>query len=297
MLGAALRPLSRRLALGLPERFVRLLSSQAAISASLDSPLSIDVGAHALPHPRKKTAGEDAHFVSVNAISGTAALGVADGVGGAADSAWYSAILMANCEAVYTSSAAADPREVMEQAWANARSQHSLDGRSTACVVLLDAGVTPPKLRAANLGDSAFWVLRRRESGRLAVLFKSRLQSFSFNCPFQLGWLLGEELSSPADAETVELTLQPDDTLVLATDGLFDALHVLEILEMVGSGLRRGDTAEQLARALVETAVELSKDPLRSSPVVQAMAREGLVARAREAQDDVTVVVARVGPT
>ena len=65
-------------------------------------------------------------------------------------------------------------------------------------------------------------------------------------------------------------------------------------IELVHASLQRGDSAAQMASALCETAVELSKDVMRLSPVVLAMAREGHVARGREAQDDVTVVVAHV---
>lgn len=69
-------------------------------------------------------------------------------------------------------------------------------------------------------------------------------------------------------------------------------MHPLEILEVVHASLQRGDSASEMATTLCETAVELSKDAMRLSPVVLAMAREGHVARGREAQDDVTVVVA-----
>ena len=61
-----------------------------------------------------------------------AALGVADGVGGAADSAWYSANLMAHAEAL-SESGLDDPKEIITQAWRLAHSQHALDGRSTMC--------------------------------------------------------------------------------------------------------------------------------------------------------------------
>ena len=96
--------------------------------------LTFDVGSHAMPHPRKKTMGEDAHFILPQHVLGhAAALGVADGVGGAADSAWYSAILMANCEALLRESDASDercPHSLLQMAWANARSTHAIDGRS-----------------------------------------------------------------------------------------------------------------------------------------------------------------------
>ena len=259
---------------------------------------SFEVGSANRPHPRK-VSGEDAHFFSQGHVAGVAALGVADGVGGAADSAWYSANLMAHAEAL-SESGLDDPKEIITQAWRLAHSQHALDGRSTMCVLVLDARRQTPILRAANLGDSTFWVLRPRpESGRLAIALKMRQQQHTAdegysNCPYQLGRLENEEINTPADADTGIMQLRAGDTVVLATDGLWDAMHTLEILEAVAGGLKRGYCARELARNLVDMATELSQDPLRSSPAVEAMARQGLVARPREAQDDVTVVVARV---
>ena len=52
---------------------------------------------------------------------GTAALGVADGVGGAADSAWYSANLMSHADAL-SQSGVNDPMEILHQAWVLTRS-------------------------------------------------------------------------------------------------------------------------------------------------------------------------------
>ena len=257
---------------------------------------SFEVGSANRPHPRKAVS-EDAHFFSQGHVTGTVALGVADGVGGAADSAWYSANLMAHAEAL-SQSGLDEPKEILTQAWKLARSQHALDGRSTMCVLVLDSRRQTPILRAANLGDSTFWVLRPSASGRLGIALKMRQQQHTVegysNCPYQLGWLENEEINTPADADTGIMQLCAGDTVVLATDGLWDAMHTLEILEAVAGGLKRGYGAQKLARSLVDMAAELSQDPLRSSPAVEAMARQGLVARPREAQDDVTVVVAKV---
>jgi len=275
----------------------RALAKVPSVLFGRSASCSFEVGSANRPHPRKAIS-EDAHFYSQGHVPGTVALGVADGVGGAADSAWYSANLMAHAEAL-SESGLDEPKEILTQAWKLARSQHALDGRSTMCVIVLDARRQSPILRAANLGDSTFWVLRPRpESGRLGIALKMRQQQHTVegysNCPYQLGWLENEEINTPADADTGIMQLCAGDTVVLATDGLWDAMHTLEILEAVAGGLKQGYGAQTLASNLVDMAAELSQDPLRSSPAVEAMARQGLVARPREAQDDVTVVVAKV---
>ena len=110
----------------------------------------------------------------------------------------------------------------------------------------------------------------------------------------QLGTLDGVQLNTPDDAQTLDVELRSGDTVLLATDGCFDALHPLELMELVHAGRRDGASAEKLATTVVETAIRLSKEAMRLSPIVLALQREGWVARSREAQDDVTVVVAFV---
>lgn len=90
------------------------------------------------------------------------------------------------------------------------------------------------------------------------------------------------------------LALLSGDVVVVATDGLSDSLYPVEMLHLVARALGREMSAAEIADELVEAAVECSSDPHRISPIVDALAKQGLVARSREAQDDVTVLVARV---
>ena len=66
-----------------------------------------------------------------------------------------------------------------------------LQGSCTACIVMLD-GAT---LRAANLGDSGFLVLRNNQ-----IVFRSPSQQHQFNFPYQLGGP-GSKGDSPQAAE------------------------------------------------------------------------------------------------
>lgn len=263
-------------------------AARRALSSAPAPLLAFDVGAANKPHPRKKGPGEDAHFVV--RTRGRAVMGVGDGVGGAGDSGVYAARLMEAADALCRQGAgcAGAPGELLHRAWEAV----DVEGRSTASLVELDGAA--PRLRAANLGDSGYWLLRRSARGTLAIAHRSASQQHGFNCPYQLGRLGGEELNGPADAVLSEHDLQEGDLVLLATDGCFDAMFPLEVLEVVAGALGAGADAQGVATTLVEAAVELSKDTQRISPVVAKMNNIGLVARGREAQDDVTVCVAKV---
>ena len=218
----------------------------------------------------------------------TATFGVAAGVSAANDGGEFARRLLAAATELCRDSTAADPQELLQSAWAEVS---SVSGRSTACIASVDEGA---RLKVVNLGDSGCRVLRRRPSARIGVVFKTKPQLWEFNCPYQLGMLDGVVLNTPADAITSEVQLLPGDVVLVATDGCFDAMHTLEILELVHRDLGANHAASEMARSLVETAIALSKDSRRSSPVMQAFEREGYVGRSRELQDDVTVVLIRV---
>jgi len=182
---------------------------------------------------------------------------------------------------------ASDARALLHSCWMESQ---IIDGRSTACLVSLSSH----RMSWCNVGDGGCWVLRRRRGSSLGVAFKTPPQLWDWNCPYQLGRLDDVELNTPADADAGEVALQAGDVVVLATDGLYDALHPLEILELVAHDLRADVSAQDIATTLVQTAIAMSKDSLRMSPVALAMQREGYVARSRELQDDVTAVVAKV---
>ena len=261
--------------------------TQRCVPRLLARRLSIDIGATAHPHPRKRQGdpGEDAHVCSFNDPASSALIAVADGVG--AVSGPFARELMRS--AALQGAQTTDPAAILHHAWHAAR---PTEGRSTACVCVVGEG----RLSAVNLGDSAFRVIQRSAGGRLCFAAGSVSQQHSFNFPYQLGVLDKEEINSPVDAHSYEVPLDEGGAVVIcATDGLFDALFPLEILELVHEGLRSGTDAQQLSARLADGALELSREPQRLSPAFVAMVKQDLVARSREAQDDITVVVAIVG--
>lgn len=61
-------------------------------------------------------------------------------------------------------------------------------------------------------------------------MFSTREQQHFFNCPYQLAIVppklikRGAIMDRPADADVVEMTVESNDLVLLATDGMFDNL-------------------------------------------------------------------------
>ena len=196
-----------------------------------------------LPHPDKKKAGgqgEDAVFHS------TFSLGVADGVGGWAesgiDAGGYSRSLVAHCANALGAGEAGPERppydlaQVADGAW---RATQAM-GSSTLCLASVGPGMT---LRTFNLGDSG-WLHLRLGGGNLfsegwakhhkavwGVVDRSTAQTHYFNCPLQLGTGSADE---PSMADQKELEVRPGDIVVLGTDGLLDNLFEGDVASALG---------------------------------------------------------------
>lgn len=204
-----------------------------------------------LPHPDKvKKGGEDAWFVRISS-SGGGQMYVADGVGGfneqGVDPGLYARVL--TYEAAKAQAAMArnplsrpDPKKVI----AAAQEATKLPGASTMVVIECDG----TKIKAANLGDSGFRVVR---DGK--VIFASPAQEHYFNCPYQLGFApLSEDTDTANDAEVFDVAVQPGDLVIAGSDGLFDNVFDEEIAEVATSAVMsvRGAGALSAARAASE---------------------------------------------
>lgn len=263
--------------------------------------LALASGVACVPHPEKadriyelepKCGGEDSYFINDDA----GVVGVADGVGGWAsqgvDPGIYSRELM-RFAADSVRDGQLDPGQVLK----TAHSKTTARGSTTALIVVLD-GVGAGKaaaLRAANLGDSGFMVLRGNE-----VRFQSQPQQHSFNFPFQLA-APGTSGDLPSDAEVIKLDdIQAGDVVVLGSDGLFDNMFGAEIMEEVslsladvGNSLEPATTAQRLAEAIARRASVYANSETRNSPFAQEARKEGRRFRGGKL-DDITVVVSIV---
>lgn len=262
-----------------------------------------------MPHPDKVAkGGEDAWFIKANEKGG-GAIAVIDGVGGYSkydiDPGLYAKVLAYEVDKAY------DSCFNLKGAIAEAQSNTKLPGASTVCVV----EVEDTKLRAANLGDSGFRVIR---DGKI-VLASPSLQHF-FNCPYQLAYeaLIDKEQSkimsnTADDAQTFDFDVQPGDLVVAGSDGLFDNVFDSEVARVATEAAKGGGggtlTATKAASdALVKLARKNAEDPNLESPYILEMradieSKQGflgkMMAKTKKGgkMDDITVVVGMVVET
>jgi hypothetical protein len=129
------------------------------------------------------------------------------GVGGwgdiGVDPALYSRSLMEGAKlSAETPLSPRDPVEIMSEGY-----QYStyVQGSSTCCILVLDGQL----LRAANLGDSGFMVIRG-----LDIVYRTKEQQHSFNFPYQIGTGSADK---PQHAQRITVEVQPDDLIILGT--------------------------------------------------------------------------------
>ncbi|KAL0359589.1 UNVERIFIED_CONTAM: putative protein phosphatase 2C 55 [Sesamum angustifolium] len=230
----------------------------------------------------EKPRGEDAHFISMEDQT----IGVADGVGGWAkvgiDSGEYARQLMMNSVLALKKEPRfnVNPKRVLEEAFNNTTAQ----GSSTACIITLSGD----KLRAVNVGDSGFLVIRNGE-----VVYQSPTQQRGFNCPYQLG----STKDNPSAAVEMEFRVKAGDVIVAGTDGLMDNMHASEIVESVrrrrrGMSEKENMMAEQ-ACYMANVALYNSFDRYAETPYSIASRKAGRCHRGGKV-DDITVIIARI---
>ncbi|GFP90909.1 probable protein phosphatase 2c 55 [Phtheirospermum japonicum] len=225
-----------------------------------------------------KPLGEDAHFISHE----SQVIGVADGVGGWAskgiDAGEYARELMRNAADIVRDRRPSDvdPKQVLEDSFSKTESP----GSSTACVLSLAGNL----LRAANLGDSGFLVIRGGN-----VVYGSPAQQHSFNFPYQMGKSSG----GVEAAEEMAVAVKAGDVVVVGTDGLFDNVFPEDIESTVEFCLENKYEPDITAWVLGNTACRNSMDVGATCPF-EVAAHEAGVEHFGGKYDDITVVVAYV---
>ncbi|KAK2982744.1 hypothetical protein RJ640_025160 [Escallonia rubra] len=269
-----------------------LVSSCAAPSqpiAPARSEVSLSVGTHLIPHPKKvETGGEDAFFVS--SFNG-GVIAVADGVSGWAeknvDPAKFSRELMTKASALVPDEEVNyNPRILLRKAHAATSST----GSATVIIAMLEGNGI---LKIGNVGDCGLRIIRKGQ-----VIFSTFPQEHYFDCPYQLS---SEEVGQTyVDATVSSVELTEGDTIIMGSDGLFDNIFDHEIVSTMAT---YSDVADA-AKALADLAYKHSVDFYFDSPYsLEARARgldipwwkKLLGAKLTGGKlDDITVIVAQV---
>jgi len=158
-----------------------------------------------------------------------------------------------------------------------------IPGSSTGLIVMLDGD----ELRASNLGDSGFLIIRDGQ-----VVYRSKEQQHSFNCPFQLGT---DSTDLPYHADRISFPLQEDDLIVVGTDGLLDNLFDGDIVDVVVQAQQQNLSLEQTARELAKRASEAAQKRVGMVPFGLHARDHGYIFVGGKL-DDITVVVAKPLP-
>ena len=263
--------------------------SGGRVSAARPSALRFYAASSNIAHPDKHNSGEDACYITECGTS----LGVSDGVGGwlelGVDSGLYSRELCVAAARAVANTGETDPRAVMQAAYDESNSV----GTATFCCLTLEDNV----LRAANLGDSRFVLLRpnANKQGLKFVCLSTDQQHF-FNCPRQLGT---NSLDMPHHADLYELAAQPGDIVVVGTDGLWDNLEPKEIMDgfaLTGYELPCDEpTLVKVASHLTTAAFLVSRSAEVDTPFARNARRNNFNYSGGKL-DDITVVVAVIQP-
>ncbi|KAF8473176.1 phosphatase 2C-like domain-containing protein, partial [Kalaharituber pfeilii] len=157
-------------------------------------------------------------------------------------------------------------------------------GTTTACIALL---LPPTTLLLTNLGDSQAFVFRPSENKFIA---RTEEQWHWFDCPRQLG--TNSPDTPEKEGKVVEVQLEEEDVLVVATDGLMDNLWEAEVTKDLMEWIKAGEVEQNMAENLVEKAKAVAGDPWGLSPYMERAVEQGLGIEGGK-WDDISVVVAR----
>jgi protein phosphatase PTC7 len=261
--------------------------------------------------------GEDAYFISnrfPNSDSRVLAMGVSDGVGGysemvvdgkrvdPSEMAWA---LMENSQRYLELDDKLTPKQALTKAFEDIVNKKQVAiGGATACIVSMHRGMDEEgkpvlKLTSANLGDSAFYVIR---DGK--IIYRSQDQTHYFNCPYQLSVprsdnsqllqddpRLADELQTPID-------LYKGDVVIVASDGLTDNVFDQDVLKIVNNRLASASPKEEniaalIAHDLLKDAVLKSRSQSISTPFQEYSKSFGLTFPGGKL-DDITICVSVV---
>ncbi len=195
--------------------------------------------------PGKSTDNEDAAAL-IEVGTSAAVLAVADGVGGHAAGAMAASLtVQAMADAVRAAEDPTNLRDAVLTGFENAN-RAVTDIGVGAATTLSAVELHPDGLRSYHVGDSPILLVSQRGRVRLQIISHSPV-----GYAVESGMLPEQEAMHHADRHVVSnlvgsdqmrieissrLNMQRRDTLLLASDGLFDNLHTREIVEIIRKG-------------------------------------------------------------
>lgn len=272
------------------------------------SRLRFEFAVACLPHPDKvKRGGEDAYYACASSRS----FGLADGVGGWADSGVDPGIFSRSLMRLTAEGIRRAPRDSeanLQEALLTAVGLVHKDKLEGSCTALIGQ-LTGSMVDILNLGDSGVILLRpalRTPPGSdqpllfPRVVFRSSDQTHYFNCPYQLG-----SGGAPQEVpDLIRVRVRPGDLVIAATDGVFDNLFDHQVQAIVarhlGNAWRGGTEVHSLLHGLAQSIAkqaqrigqqEDNKDII--TPFALAAHSEGLTFRGGKL-DDTTIVIGMV---
>ncbi|EAX94677.1 expressed protein, putative [Trichomonas vaginalis G3] len=241
--------------------------------------LKLISAAFQLPHPYKRETGtEDAYFISPNNLT----VGVADGVGGWAEhfgansALWSHKLMNLSCEY----SDLPSPIEIFKAAFNDFH--ETIHGSTTISIAKLENDT----MIFYNLGDSGCAIFKNYE-----MKFRTNFTVHSFNFPYQIG---SNNDSQIENGTIEEYKVDVNDTMVCASDGLWDNLYpeeIGQILKKASINVTSPETfAHIAARNLVRSAFTRGSAHSIQTPFSDA-AEKASIDYLGGKLDDTTVVI------
>jgi protein phosphatase PTC7 len=221
--------------------FHRALSTTTTTTTTRKSSLTLITKVISKPDLEKEK-GEDSYFTLPHSV------GVFDGVGG-----WRSDGIDVS---IFSQTLADASQEYIKNAYSPNDEQHidlrmaltyakevirekDLTGSSTACMLSLNSKTR--EANVLNLGDSSMMVLRYDVKREHPIHFMMPFQVLDFNTPAQIGHISkalskkyeGSQWNSPDDADSEIIDIEPNDVILLATDGLWDNVALDDITSVM----------------------------------------------------------------
>ena len=218
--------------------------------------------------------GDDAYIIAHR--ENRILLGVADGVGGSregnVDPGKYAWSLLNGISKLFSwNDKSFDTQQALVEEYSRAINSSEHQGASsTVCLAEIDTITST--LHLYNIGDSGCRIVRNGK-----IVYRSSIGQFDFNFPHQLS-VIDRDEPTPVRQFAIDtvtrymsndkVSLEPNDLVIMATDGVFDNLYENQILDWIEE--HDGLDIQAMATEFVRHARRESERKSGDSPFAQA---------------------------